>query len=265
MSKCSFSVKWDAFEQSTNWMLDASSGCKQHRHGLSGTVACHCFIIIFVFPSPRPLPCINNYSCFHRPAPFLVFIINLIYTRKGAGRWKHENDNKTVASDCAEWAMLMWGRSLLGQSSRYLAMMTRPVLAKPFKTWSMIVKLIPVNDILISSQSSFVCPKLSCIELLISLHNGRHLFADDWVRPIAMKFGWDKESVSSLKFWKFHLNPSNFNRKLTMMFKLDLENMTFTAFRPRCRTGWCKNSICFAQKMDTCMHFMHPSKIVQIG
>ena len=34
------------------------------------------FIIIFVFPSPRPLPYIN------------------IYTRKGAGRWKHENDNK---------------------------------------------------------------------------------------------------------------------------------------------------------------------------
>ena len=29
-----------------------------------------------MFPSPRPLPCIN------------------IYTRKGAGRWKHENDNK---------------------------------------------------------------------------------------------------------------------------------------------------------------------------
>ena len=34
------------------------------------------FIIILVFTSPRPLPCIN------------------IYTRKGAGRCKHENDNK---------------------------------------------------------------------------------------------------------------------------------------------------------------------------
>ena len=32
-----------------------------------------------------------------------------------------------------EWAMLVRGRSLLGQSSRYLAMMTRPVLTKPFK------------------------------------------------------------------------------------------------------------------------------------
>ena len=32
-----------------------------------------------------------------------------------------------------EWTMLMRGRSLLGQSSRYLAMMTRPVLTKLLK------------------------------------------------------------------------------------------------------------------------------------
>ena len=32
-----------------------------------------------------------------------------------------------------EWTMLMRGRSLFGQSSQYLAMMTRPVLTKPFK------------------------------------------------------------------------------------------------------------------------------------
>ena len=38
------------------------------------------FIIIFVFPSPRPLPCINNYL--------------YVYTRKGVGRWKHENNDK---------------------------------------------------------------------------------------------------------------------------------------------------------------------------
>ena len=86
---------------------------------------------------------------------------------------------------------------------------------------------------------SFVCPKLACIELLISLHNDRHLFADGFVtvRPIAMKFGWDKESVSRLKFWKLHLNPSNFNRKLTMMLKLDLEKMTFTTFRTPVQNG----------------------------
>ena len=53
------------------------------------------------------------------------------------------------------WAMLMRGRSLLGQSSRYLAMMTRLVLSshQPFKAWSMIIMPIPVHDILISSQS----------------------------------------------------------------------------------------------------------------
>ena len=79
----------------------------------------------------------------------------------------------------------------------------------------------------------FVCPKLACIELLISLHNDRHLFADGFVtvRLIAMKFGWDKESVSSLKFRKFHSNPSNFNRKLTMVFKLYFKKMTLTRFR----------------------------------
>ena len=86
---------------------------------------------------------------------------------------------------------------------------------------------------------SSVCPKLACIELLISLHNDRHLFADGFVtvRPIAMKYWWDKGSVSSLKFWKFHLNPSNFNRKLTMMFKLDLKKMMFTAFRTPVQIG----------------------------
>ena len=51
------------------------------------------------------------------------------------------------------WAMLMRGRSLLGHSSRYLAMMTWPVLTKLFKAWSMIVLLILVYDILIPSQS----------------------------------------------------------------------------------------------------------------
>ena len=76
-------------------------------------------------------------------------------------------------------------------------------------------------------------PKLTCIELLISLHNDRHLFADCFVTagPIVMKFGWGLENVSSLKFRKFHLNQSNFTRKLTLMFKLDLKKCTLTAFR----------------------------------
>ena len=43
---------------------------------------------------------------------------------------------------------------------------------------------------------SFVCPKLTCIELLISLHNDRHLFADRFVTvgPIATKFGWGSKT-----------------------------------------------------------------------
>ena len=86
---------------------------------------------------------------------------------------------------------------------------------------------------------SFVYPQMTCTELLISLHNNWHLFADGFVtvRPIAMKFGWDKENVSCLKFRKFHLNPTNFNRKLTMMFKLDLKKVTLTAIRTPVQNG----------------------------
>ena len=87
--------------------------------------------------------------------------------------------------------------------------------------------------------SSFVCPKLACIELQISLHNDRHLFADCFVtvRPIAMKFGWDKESVSCLKFRKFCLNPTSFNRKSPRVFKLDLKKVMLTAFRTPVQNG----------------------------
>ena len=88
---------------------------------------------------------------------------------------------------------------------------------------------------------SFVYPKLACTDLLISLHDHRHLFADGLVtvRPIATKFRWDKENVSCLQFKKFHFNPTNFNRKLTMMFKLDLKkkNPTLTAFRTHVQNG----------------------------
>ena len=98
----------------------------------------------------------------------------------------------------------------------------------------------------------FVCPNLACIELLISLPNDRHLFADGFVtvKPIAMKFRWDKESVSSLKFWKFHLNPSNFNGKLTMMFRLDLKTMTFTAFRTPVQNGLMQKVYIFCTKNE---------------
>ena len=87
---------------------------------------------------------------------------------------------------------------------------------------------------------------MTCTELLISLHNNWHLFADGFVtvRPIAMKFGWDKENVSCLKFRKFHLNPTNFNRKLTMMFKLDLKKVTLTAIRTPVQNGLMQKIFC---------------------
>ena len=109
---------------------------------------------------------------------------------------------------------------------------------------------------------SFVYPKLACIELLISLHNDRQLFADGFVtvRPIAMKFGWDKESVSSVMFRKFHLNPSNFNRKLTMMFKLDLKNMTLTAFRTPVQNGLMHKVNIFCTENKHLHAFYAPTK-----
>ena len=109
---------------------------------------------------------------------------------------------------------------------------------------------------------SFVYPKLACIELLISLHNGRHLFADGFVtvRPIAMKFGWDKENVSFLKFRKFHLNPTNFNRILTMMFKLDLKNITLTAFRTPVQNGLMQKVNIFCTENKHLHTFYAPTK-----
>ena len=119
----------------------------------------------------------------------------------------------------------------------------------------------------IIANPSSVCPKLACIELLISLHYDRHLFADVFVtvRPIAMKFGWDKENVSCLKFRKFRLSPTSFNRKLPMMFKLDLKKVTLSAFRTPVQKGLMQKVNIFTHKMISYMHFMHPPKIVQIG
>ena len=109
---------------------------------------------------------------------------------------------------------------------------------------------------------SFVYPKLACTELLISLHNGRHLFADGFVtvRPIAMKFEWDKENVSCLKFRKFHLNPTNFNRKLTMMFKLDLKKVTLTAIRTPVQNGLMQKVNIFCTENEHLHAFYAPTK-----
>ena len=109
---------------------------------------------------------------------------------------------------------------------------------------------------------SFVCPKLAYIELLISLYNNRHWFADGFVivRAIAMKFGWDKENVSCLKFRKFLLNATNFNRKLTMMFKLDLEKITLTAFRTPVQNGLMQKVNIFCTENEPLHTFYAPTR-----
>ena len=114
---------------------------------------------------------------------------------------------------------------------------------------------------------SFVCPKLACIEWLISLNNDRHLFADSFVtvRQIAMKFGWDKENVSCLKLRKFCLNPTNFKRKLTMMSKLDLKKITLTEFRTPVQNGLMQTVKIFCTENEHLHAFNAPTKIVQIG
>ena len=122
----------------------------------------------------------------------------------------------------------MRSRLLLGQSSRYLAKMTRPILTKHFKAWAIIFMLVPVCDILIPSQFRHsAAPNWHVLNYWLA-YTMTDLIADGFVTvgPITVKFGWDWENVSSLKFRKFHLNPSNFNGKLTMMLKLDLKKYT---------------------------------------
>ena len=109
---------------------------------------------------------------------------------------------------------------------------------------------------------SVVCPKLACIELLISLFNDRHLFADGFVtvRPIAMKVGWDKENVSCLKLTKFCFNPTNFNRKLAILFKLDLRKFTLTAFRTPVQNGLMQKVNIFCTENEHLHAFYAPIK-----
>ena len=137
-----------------------------------------------------------------------------------------------------EWTRLMRGRSPFGQSSWYLAMMTRPVLTKLFNAWSMIVILIPVHNILISSQSRHLStPNWHALNYWLAYTMTRHLFADGFVsvRPIAMKFGWDKENVSCLKFRNYSLNPTNSTGNYRWCSNLIWKKLLH--LEPRCRTG----------------------------
>ena len=51
---------------------------------------------------------------------------------------------------------------------------------------------------------------------MITLHNDRHLFADSSVTagPIAMKFGWYEENISSLKFKKISRESVKFHQEI---------------------------------------------------
>ena len=103
------------------------------------------------------------------------------------------------------------------------------------------------------------------IPSFVCLHNERHFFADGFVtvRPIAMKFGRDKENVSRLKFRK--LNPTNFNRQLTMMFKLDSKKIRLPHLQLRCKTGLMQKINIFYTENEHLHAFYAPTKIVQIG
>ena len=160
-------------------------------------------------------------------------------------------------------AVFMRGRSPFGQSSWYLAIMTRPVLTNLSKDMIHECTTHPflwyLNFIAIPS---FVRPKLTCIRSLISLNNDRHLFAGSFVTvgPIAMKFGWGFENVRSLRFRKFHLHPSNFTRKWKLMFKLDFKKITLTAFRHPVQNGSMHKVKIFWTGNDHQLAFYAPTK-----
>ena len=80
------------------------------------------------------------------------------------------------------WAIPVRGRSPLGQSSRYLAIMTSLKMTSygmiyDCSTHCSLFKWC-LNFIAILL---FVCPKLTCVESLISLHDAQHLLVDGFV------------------------------------------------------------------------------------
>ena len=71
--------------------------------------------------------------------------------------------------------------------------------------------------------------------------------------------------VSCLMFRKFSLNPTNFNRKLTMMIKLDLKNNALTAVKIPVQNGLMQKVNIFCTENEHLHAFHAPTKIVQIG
>ena len=121
------------------------------------------------------------------------------------------------------WAMLIRDRSLLGQSSRYLAMMARPVITELFKTGSIILALIPVYDILISSQFRHsAVPYLHPLNYLLAstmINTYMLMVMEQW----GQSSSWGLENLS----WICKFHPI----KWTVMFNLNFDNNTRTAFK----------------------------------
>ena len=139
-----------------------------------------------------------------------------------------------------EWTMLMRGRSLFGQSSRYLAIMTRPVLTKSFKAWSMIVILIPVDDILISPQSRH-----------LSAPNGHALnywlactMTDTYLLTVLQQWGQSPSNLGEIRkiYYVWCLENLAWIRQISTgnkrwCFNLIWKILHLSHLKPRCRTG----------------------------
>ena len=133
-------------------------------------------------------------------------------------------------------AMLMRGRSLNGngQSSRYLAMMTRQVLTKLFKAWFMIEVLTPVYHILILSQSRHsAAPNWHALNYWLA-----YTMTETYLLMVLYQWGQSPcnlGEIKLIKFRKFHLNPSNDDVKNWF------EKLRFPHLDPRCRTTQYKS------------------------
>ena len=148
------------------------------------------------------------------------------------GTFHQQNVGRFVGPQAAQtrpgWATLMRGRSFLGQSSRYLAMITWPVLTKLFKACAMIVVLIPCYDILMSSRTRHKSAS-NRHELNYWL---TYTMADTYLMMVLQQWGKSSWNLGEIKKTYQVWNLENVNRKLTMEFKLDLKNITLTTFRP---------------------------------
>ena len=150
---------------------------------------------------------------------------------------------------------LLGRKQLLGQSSRYLAMKTRPIFTKLLRhdLW-----------LLYSCQS------------MLSLF---HRYPVIRVPQINMHWitGWLTQWPTLICWW-FCNSGANRHKicvrltkrikyqvsKLTMMFKLELKNFRSPHLEPPVQNGLLQKVNIFCPEMTICMHFMHPPKIVQI-